>query len=110
LSEDTGGQWDCEFCRKKKLDSARNCDGEGQAFIKIIYGHEFRQCPLSAIDEESSRIVNFCLLCEGGGFGSSRILPSQLLREMAFYLKIRSIILHEQRRIEKIKEDKKKSK
>lgn len=105
LSDDADGQWVCEYCQKKNLAQIRNCDGEGNPrFIKIVYGHEFLQCPVSAADEEASRIINMVYICEGGGLGGSRVLPSQLLEETAFYLNVRSIVLSEQRKIEKIKD------
>jgi hypothetical protein len=44
--------------------------------------------------------------CEGGGFGSSRMLPSQLLKESAYYFTVRSIILSEQRKIQTYQEKK----
>jgi hypothetical protein len=65
---------------------------------------------MQAVDPDVFKLVAFVNQCEGGGWGSSRILPSQLLRETAFYLNLRSIILSEKSRIEKIKKEKEKAK
>jgi hypothetical protein len=55
-------------------------------------------------------LIIFVMNCEGGGFGSSRMLPSQLIKETAFYFNVRSIVLSEQRKIEKYKEKQEKRK
>lgn len=111
LEEDTDGQWDCQYCIKHKLQQERNCEEISNPYFVIdVFERTFVQCPLIALDEEAMRLVNVVLLCEGGGMGGSRILPSQYLGETAVYWNIRSVVLREQRRIQKIKDKNKEKK
>lgn len=105
LSDDEDGQWQCDFCIENKLQEVRNCEGiEGHSFALRVYDRVFTRCPLMSLDAEAVSDAQFVLLCEGGGMSVSRILPSQMLKETAYYFNVRSIILGEQRRIEKIRE------
>lgn len=53
------------------------------------------------LDHEAVELVVFIMNCEGGGFGSNRMLPSVLMKETAFYFNARTIVLSEQRKIER---------
>lgn len=105
LKDDDSDQWSCSYCEEQRLKLERNCQGTGNPrFAKNVYGMVFTSCPLSSINYEVMEVVNIVLLCEGGGMGGSRVLPSVLVGEAVYYFNVRSIVLAEQRRIEKIKD------
>jgi hypothetical protein len=89
---------------------SRNCEGDNPKFTIRIIDRMFYQCPLKVIDYDAMEVLSMITICEGGGFGSSRTLPSQLLEETEYFFNARSIILGEQSRIEKWKELQKKDK
>ncbi len=73
-----------------------------------VFDVYFTRCPLSAVSMEAMEVVNTVFLSEGGGFGASRVLPSAMLTETAFYWNVRSIVLSEHGRLEKLKKKKEK--
>jgi len=113
LSDQEDGQWDCDTCEAKVV---RNCHGEytGQGSY-LSDDHELfetivEQCPISAIDSEAVSVVNFLAFCEGGGgmSGTTGMPPSIALKQTNFFFNVRSIIMRERSRIEKIRSSKKK--
>jgi hypothetical protein len=76
----------------------------------MLFDKSFRQCPLSVLDADASEVLQMIQMSEGGGFGSSRVSPSQLLSETQYYWNVRVIVMEEQRRIEKIRKAREKAK
>lgn len=66
------------------------------------------RCPIVNVDDDAVELVGIITLCEGGGMGGSRVFPSDIINETAFYFNARSIVLSEKGRIEKIREKRKK--
>lgn len=109
--EADAAQWDCRFCQDKKMQEARNCGLPGQpkhkdAGIRVI-DEVFTGCPVSSIDTDSSEVIRIVNMCEGE-MGGVR-LPSQVMAETAYYHNVRSIVLGEQGRLYKIRQNKEKS-
>lgn len=75
-------------------------------FLIKVHDEILTQCPVSLLDEETIELVNIILMSEGG-MGGGRVLPSELLDETAFYFNARAVVLSEQRKIEKLKDRKK---
>ena len=76
---------------------------------KRVFDLIFTRCPIRELNDEAFEVVSMILTCEGGsGFGSSRLLPSDLLGETVFYNNARGIVLSEQQRIDKIRKKKEK--
>ncbi len=72
---------------------------------KRVFDLIFTRCPIREVNPEASDVVHTILTCEGGGgFGSSRLLPSDLLGETVFYNNARSIVLTEQQRVQKLRD------
>ena len=117
LGEVDATQWDCHFCQDKQLQEARNCglpDYEPpereEGFrpltqIRVI-DEVFTECPISAVDLEASQVVSIVNMCEGE-FGG-RVLPNALLEESKLYHNLRSIVLSEGNRIDKLLDEKRK--
>lgn len=104
LQDDKDGRWTCDYCKSKKLEFARNCDGKGDSDFKIkLYYEIFNRCPLNIADDDAWEVVNIVLMAEGGGMGVSRIMPSQIMDETNFWWNVRSVIIGEQNKIEKLK-------
>ncbi|HKZ36426.1 MAG TPA: hypothetical protein VJ184_02170 [Chryseolinea sp.] len=101
-------QWECEYCRNKKLVEKRNCGGKYKASAIKVFDKVFTQCPLSDIDRDSIELYNLVMICEGGGMGGSRVMPSQLIEETNFYFSARTIIFDEKRKIDKYRKKKEK--
>ena len=92
LDEANKGTWDCEYCKKRKLDIPRNCQGKYSPTSIIINGDTLlTQCPLTLAKNECSEVYNLLkstLMSEMG----SGALPSQLLDELNIYFVYRNII------------------
>jgi hypothetical protein len=108
LNEDRNSQeYDCAICEDRKLTKARNCDGKGESARIKVFDEVFDQCPIRAVDPEAMEMHQLIRMCEGGGFGGSGILPSQLIKETIFFFNVRRIIASERARIEEFKKSKK---
>lgn len=90
---------------------SRNCHGQGFEKCQIrVFDKVLSECPVGMLDEDLCDVANIVSMCEGGGFGGGRTLPSQLMEEMNYYWEVRSIVLSEERRIDRYKDSIKKDK
>jgi len=92
------------------MQVARNCEGKYNPSPVKVFDKVFYQCPVSFIDPGAARLIGVINLCEGGGLGSSRVLPSAILEEAEFYFSVRTIVLSEQSRVQRWKDEKEKAK
>jgi len=114
MSEDMKGEaWDCEVCRKKKLDRSRNCGYRGEldknSDFKMYVGTQvFTSCPIYFVDKSlaNSAILaynlwqNHILPDEGGFFDQTNFFVEASLKVEAL------VAEKEKREIEKMKKGK----
>lgn len=103
LNDGKDSQWNCEYCKSRKLDEYRNCNGNSESNFRIkIFDEIFNRCPISLIDNDAWEVANIILMCEGSGM--SGMLPSQVMEETNFWWNARNIVIGEYNRINSLKE------
>lgn len=85
----------------------RNCNRENNTPVAKVFDIVYTTCPIQDLNQEASEVISMVNLCEGGGMGGGRIVPSLLLDEPQFYWNVRLVVLGEMRRIEEFKREKK---
>ena len=111
LQDDKDGQWDCDFCHKKKLVETRNCEGKYKPFPVKVFDEVHTSCPVSTLSGDWMDVVGLVNMSESSGMGGGGFIPpSLLLEETNIFFHYRNIILGEKNRIEKFKDKNKKDK
>ncbi len=74
--------WDCKYCKAKRLDPSRNCQGKYSNTSIIINGDTLlTECPMSLASPECNLVYSIIKNTLMGEMGTS-FLPSQLLNEL----------------------------
>jgi len=93
LSPETRKTWDCEYCASKRLQQARNCEGQyNTTAIMLSPDIVIDTCPISELKDpycsEIYSLIKSSLLAEFKGN-----TPSELLGELNIYFVYKQTIL-----------------
>jgi len=93
--------WNCEYCRKRKLDKIRNCQNKYNKTTFILTDKKVvTQCPISLLSTQPSNVYSLIKQTLANSMGIVA-LPSVLVNELNVHFVYRDIIV----RTENIFED-----
>jgi len=72
--------WKCDFCKKKKLHIARNCNNEFEETVIVLTNNYFvKQCPLSKLNPIYGEVYSILKMTLNSEMGFS-LSPIELLK------------------------------